>query len=641
MRKKRGKSVIIISITFGVALLAIAAVMIFISMNGAGNTGNINPAGVSSQTGSGEKQIVSAFPFMQKDASTGKTIWGFIDRSGKIVVDAKYDQVNDFDEYGYSTVTKDQKFGIVNKDVSEVLPAEYSKISDVNDGFRIGIKDNDSYIFDTTMKCVYAKKGVAIGGYGDGLFSFSQSIGSGTTAKVLWGYMDTNFNVVIPPKYLQTSDFKKDKAVVLNSDKESVLIDKTGAELFKSKMQLTFDGVNSLISKDDLTSKVAILDLSGKVLVDYKYTAIAGGADGQYVVFTEKTATATKCGLIDRTGKSILPEDYFQIDYKGGGLYIVYPNSDFYTKRNYPVEMRKGALFSAEGKKLTDFIYFNCGMSKDEKAFYVTAEKESYFVDSSSKKIDSLPSVEGQYGAKLFSDQDVVRFLSSDRLFYLSKAGVIFWDSNAPVVPDGLTKEAGTMTGAFDVINEVYTVSYPVMKLASAETTAVVNEAIKKNAYSDIDSTQYDGKVLVRQYNLFVTKNVITLTFIDTYYEAVQYTVSKNERRSIQIDIRNGKQYFLKDLFMPGSAYLPAIQKICNKYVDDYNATDAAKNGKLKYPVLTEKNNIFVAADSVHLYFNPPEISDSPIKTYPEVTVKFTDIDQYINRDGVFWKALN
>jgi hypothetical protein len=621
--------------------VALATIIIFISIRGAGNSTVINLASVSARTGSGEKQTVAEFPIMKKDAATGNTLWGFIDGSGNTVIEPKYDQVNDFDEYGYSVVTKGQSVGLIDKDGNEVLPVEYTKISEYADGFRIGIKDSVGYVFDTTMKCVYGKTGVNIGGYGDGLFSFSQSVGSGTAAKVLWGYMDTNFNVVITPQYLQATDFQNGKTVVANTDKQSVLIDKTGAELFKSKTQLTYDGIDSLISKDDLTSKVAIMDLSGKILVDYKYTGISGGADGQYVVYTDKTDATGKCGLIDRSGKTIIPEDYFQIDYKGGGLYAVYPNSDFYSKRNYPAAMRKLALFSTEGKKLTDYLYYDCGMSKDKKTFYVTAADSSYFVDSSAKKINTLPTVEGQYGAKLFIDRDVVRLLSSDRLFYTNKAGKIFWDSNSPVVPDGLTSETGTMTSVYDVINEVYTISYPQMKFASADVAAAVNATIKKAANAYIDPATFDGNVLVRKANVFVTKNVMTLTFFDTYYEAVKYTVTKSLRHSLQIDIQNGNEYLLKDLFKPNSQYLSAIQTICNKYVDDYNKTDAAKSGKLKYPIVTETSNFFMASDSVHLYFNPSEISDSPITTYPEVTVPFTDVDQYINKDGAFWKALN
>lgn len=51
--------------------------------------------------------------------------YGFIDKSGNIVVDYKYDKAYEFNSYGFATVEKDGKFGAINEQGQEVVPPTY------------------------------------------------------------------------------------------------------------------------------------------------------------------------------------------------------------------------------------------------------------------------------------------------------------------------------------------------------------------------------------------------------------------------------------------------------------------------------------------------------------------------------------
>lgn len=52
--------------------------------------------------------------------------WGFANKNGNIVVEAKYDKVTEFNEYGFAGVRLDGKWGVVNSAGEEVLSPTYT-----------------------------------------------------------------------------------------------------------------------------------------------------------------------------------------------------------------------------------------------------------------------------------------------------------------------------------------------------------------------------------------------------------------------------------------------------------------------------------------------------------------------------------
>lgn len=51
--------------------------------------------------------------------------WGFSDKNGNMEVDAKYDKVTEFNEYGFAAVQKDGKWGSIDKNGKEVIEPTY------------------------------------------------------------------------------------------------------------------------------------------------------------------------------------------------------------------------------------------------------------------------------------------------------------------------------------------------------------------------------------------------------------------------------------------------------------------------------------------------------------------------------------
>lgn len=72
--------------------------------------------------------------------------WGFADKEGNIVVEAKYDKVTEFNEYGFAAVKKDGKWGAISRDGKEVIEPSYELKEDSQISF-IGIYYQVKYGF--------------------------------------------------------------------------------------------------------------------------------------------------------------------------------------------------------------------------------------------------------------------------------------------------------------------------------------------------------------------------------------------------------------------------------------------------------------------------------------------------------------
>ena len=73
-----------------------------------------------------EKTNKEVFPEnnLYADVKNGK--WGFIDKDGNIKVQYEYDEVTEFNEYGYAGIKKDNKWGSVNSDGNIIVEPIYT-----------------------------------------------------------------------------------------------------------------------------------------------------------------------------------------------------------------------------------------------------------------------------------------------------------------------------------------------------------------------------------------------------------------------------------------------------------------------------------------------------------------------------------
>jgi len=268
--------------------------------------------------------------------------WGYVDVSGKKVIDHKYDQAGNFDK-GIALVKKGDSFGIIGTDGKEIIPIKYDLIERHNDHiFRVaadgkiqdGVLFNEKYGFvDDTGKELLKPEFEEIGIFNEGL----AYVKKGNT----YGYINDRIETVIPCKYNAIGAYNKDGYVWVCE----------GAS-FEKNSTSKFSG-----------GKYGIFDREGNVIVPVKYKTTGGFIP---YVYTPKKEYLDKLGshhrqtlieagthhlyrkwTMDRNTFSKLPENVV-------GFYAS-NKSDGY----------KNAVFDPQGKLLIE-------EGKYETAFYPT-----------------------------------------------------------------------------------------------------------------------------------------------------------------------------------------------------------------------------------------------------------------------------
>lgn len=169
---------------------------------------------------------------------------GFANISGKLIIDAKFDWVDDFSQ-GLAIVKFNGKFGVIDKKGNFVIQAKFEAIKNfkenvvavcLNDkwGFvdkkgKIIIKAKYDFIDDKDDEMVMfgSKRGLCL------LLSKENILGCFHEGLALarinkkYGFIDKNENWVIEAKYDEVEDFYKGLAVA-KLDKKSGLLDKNG-----------------------------------------------------------------------------------------------------------------------------------------------------------------------------------------------------------------------------------------------------------------------------------------------------------------------------------------------------------------------------------------------------------------------------
>ena len=97
-----------------------------------------------------EKEVPNTeiFPENQIFASKKGTKWGFIDKTGNIIIDYKYDKVTEQNLYGFAGICIDGKWGIVNKEGKTIVEPKY----ELNDNYPIFIGEYYQVIYGNGEK---------------------------------------------------------------------------------------------------------------------------------------------------------------------------------------------------------------------------------------------------------------------------------------------------------------------------------------------------------------------------------------------------------------------------------------------------------------------------------------------------------
>ena len=252
--------------------------------------------------------------------------WGFIDTTGEVVVPIIYDMVCDFSD-GLAAVVKDGKLGFVDTTGKVVVPliydcGMYDKFN-FSHGLAVVTKGDfdspDCLVIDNTgnpafdFKYDYAK----LSGYSEGMLAVAVdggwTFGGGyylgrTYSGGKYGFIDTDGNEIVAPVYDYVSDFQDGIAVVCKDGKYGAIdiIGNVVVPIIYSDISVY--GSDGLLCVCNDKGKWGYVDYTGKVVIDFKFDICSAFQEG-YVT----TSIDGKWGAVDTTGKTVIPFKYYNL----------------------------------------------------------------------------------------------------------------------------------------------------------------------------------------------------------------------------------------------------------------------------------------------------------------------------------------
>jgi len=288
--------------------------------------------------------------------------WGFIDKTGKIVVPPKYCDVFGGDVYGFMDaggfrdgLAKVQvgdwetgKWGFIDKTGKEVVPCKYDAVSSFFEGMApIMVHDGETYklgFIDTTGKEVVPPQYDEVGNFYDGLAMVCTGDGlrgdPGIVYGGKWGFVDKTGKEVVPIEYDKVGRFREGRASVL---KDGLLgfVDETGAIVIPltyetdwppslawhlDVMPFFSEGLAAVWDGDVESGPYGYIDKDGNVVIPFEYDYAAPFSEGlAYVVkggfchVYGPDEELGKFGFIDKTGEVVVPLIY-DCDYPDHGV---------------------------------------------------------------------------------------------------------------------------------------------------------------------------------------------------------------------------------------------------------------------------------------------------------------------------------
>jgi WG containing repeat len=254
----------------------------------------------------------------------GKNV-GYIDKTGKEVVPVIYEEDYTPDEFteGVAIVTINKLFGLVDNTGKLIVPCEYKYIGAFSEGLAEAYKENGKVGFINTKGEVVIPFQYTISTlYGgakciNGMIPVRNSAGK-------YGYIDKSNKLIVPFLYEVQQNFSDGLAMAkrvyngkvsyLNTKGETVIAEKyDNGTLFIDGLAYINIGAKEKSLYGGLEGgKWGVIDKTGKEIIPIVYDKIYEIKNGLTVVAIGKYPNEKK-GLIGKDGKIILPVEYYDI----------------------------------------------------------------------------------------------------------------------------------------------------------------------------------------------------------------------------------------------------------------------------------------------------------------------------------------
>ena len=228
--------------------------------------------------------------------SNGEFGYGFIDRSGRVLIKPIAGEVSWFSE-GMAWVKQNGLFFFIDKNAKQIIPPTYEDCGyHFQEGLCYVVKNGKTGYIDKTGKVIIPLIYQASYGFEDGLAIIKKNN--------KWGFINKERKEIIAPIYDSIYFGFRGEVCVVQKNKKWGLIDKTGKEVlpFKLNSAVYFNEGIASFTQNKLWG---FIDKTGKQIVAPKYQMAYSFSEGLAAV-----QRSSKWGFIDKTGKEIIPVKY-------------------------------------------------------------------------------------------------------------------------------------------------------------------------------------------------------------------------------------------------------------------------------------------------------------------------------------------
>jgi hypothetical protein len=275
--------------------------------------------------------------------------WRYIDKSGKFISDTEFDDVLDFRD-GLAAFRVFKKYGLKDAKGRVVLPARYVQLDErfCNGMARVRSKGRWGFI-DESGKITVRPAFDRVSDFGPGP--------AAVRVARKWGHVDRNGHVIVQPQYIDAMSFSEQRAAVdvshiyKREDSRWGYIDLTGKLVSEPIFEEARPFSESLAAVK-VNGKYGYIDKSGKMVIKPRFDGAYEFSNGLAVVRRKNLNKQYDgfWGVIDKQGKYVIPSVFHRAPTLKNGMYAFKIHYKGMKRPTYLMVNRKG--FVCKGDKV-------------------------------------------------------------------------------------------------------------------------------------------------------------------------------------------------------------------------------------------------------------------------------------------------
>jgi len=236
----------------------------------------------------------------------GKDRWGFINKSGKVIIQQRYENVGNFSE-GLAAVMENSKWGFVDKSGKVVIQQRYESVGNFREGLA-AVKEGGKWGF------VNRQGHIVIQSQFTNVESFSEGLAA-VKEGGKWGFINGQGHIVIKPQFDKVGKIIRftEGLASVKVNKKCGFIDKSGRIAISPAFDSATEFHEGLAATTDSRGYITYIDRSGKTAIKIDSRPLAGGWAGPFskegmamICFDQHKIAFSECGFINRQGVFVI-----------------------------------------------------------------------------------------------------------------------------------------------------------------------------------------------------------------------------------------------------------------------------------------------------------------------------------------------